>query len=72
MRTTTDLFWEHIESLEARSDAGDEDASKSLACLGLLAAGWWPGDPDPDGPDGGETIESPSIVIDLQEYRLAS
>ncbi len=75
MMSTTELFWRHVEEIEARAEAGDEDATRTLACLGLLAAGWMPGDPDPDdggGPDGGETIEPPSNVVDLEQWRLAS
>jgi hypothetical protein len=76
MSTTTELFWEHVEDIKLRAFAGDEDASRTLACLGLLATGWMPGDPDPDGddggPDGGETIIPSGNVIDFQAWRLAS
>jgi hypothetical protein len=74
--TTTDLFYAHFADIEARAMDGDIDASRTLGCLGLLLAGWTPGDPDPDGdgdgPDGGETIIPPSNVIDLQIWRMAS
>lgn len=55
-------FVAHVRSLEARCIAGDEDATKSLACMALLAEGWRPGD---DDPDGGE-------IIDLAQYRAAA
>lgn len=64
--TTSELFKAHVMELQAKAEAGDEFANKSLACLSLLAEGWRYGDPDPTDPDdpgGGE-------LIDLTAYRL--
>jgi hypothetical protein len=73
--TTTELFYAHLDLIQARAMDGDDDATRTLGCLGLLMAGWRPGDPDPDGdggPDGGETMAPPTNVIDLYAWRLAS
>lgn len=57
---TSRAFREHVDTLLSRALEGDDDANRSLACIALLAAGWRYGDPDPvdpDGPDGGETVD---------------
>jgi hypothetical protein len=56
MNAARKAFVDHVHSLEARAIAGDEDATKSLACMALLAEGF----PEPD-PDGG-------VVIDLMPF----
>lgn len=64
MGETSRLYREHVETLLAAAEAGDEIAAKSLACLALVCEGWRYGDPDPtDPPDGG------GEVIDLSAWR---
>lgn len=64
MGETSRLYREHVETLLAAAEAGDEIAARSLACLALVCEGWRYGDPDPTDPpdDGGGN------VIDLSAY----
>lgn len=73
MKSTSELFKEHVDklvSLAERDDDSDEtlDARRSLACLSLLAEGWRYGDPDPvdpdPDPDDKEPIPFPRRVAD--------
>lgn len=71
-KSVSELYYEHVKELERRAEAGDEFATKSLACLALICEGWRYGDPDPedpddDGPGGGEEVEE---IIDLSAYRM--
>lgn len=63
--TTSELYREHVEQLLLLSDAGDEMAAKSLACLALVCEGWRYGDPDPTdpGPDGDGGLPLPDNVL---------
>lgn len=66
-KSISDLYCEHVKELHRRADAGDEFATKSLACLALVCKGWRYGDPDPyDGPDddpgGGKNIVDFTLV----------
>ena len=61
-KSISDLFKAHVDALIELSDAGDCMATKSIACMALLAEGWRCGDPDPADPPpddgGGEDAES--------------
>lgn len=46
MRSTSDIYADHVVDLTRASEAGDRLAAASLACLALLVAGWRPGDAD--------------------------
>ena len=59
-------FVAHVREVEARSLAGDEHATKTLACMALLAEGF-----PPEDPDGGETVDL-CEVIDFSKYRMAA
>ena len=65
--TISDLYYDHIRSLETMAEAGDETAIKSLACMQLLISGWRYGDPDPfdpdDDPDGGLPLDDNVIAF---------
>lgn len=76
-KSISELYYEHVAELERRSLAGDEFATKSLACLALIYEGWRYGDPDPydpDDPDGGDEV--PEVddgkVIQFYRCRLAA
>lgn len=73
--TTSDLFKAHVDELSRRSEAGDEFATRTLACLALVCEGWRHGDPDPDGdgtdPGDGEAAED-CQVIDFTLYLRAA
>lgn len=47
MSKTSKAYKAHVDNLHSLAVKGDEMAAKSLACLGLLGAGWRYGDPDP-------------------------
>lgn len=66
--STSEQFRDHIEALERLAMARDELATRSLACMALLANGWRYGDPDPTdpSPDGGGEI------ITLDDFRRAA
>lgn len=70
MKTTSQLFKEHVDALLALAERDDLMARKSLACLSLLAEGWRYGDPDPvDPPDGGgEDEDADDNVIQFGHY----
>jgi hypothetical protein len=50
---TRSAFVEHVRMLEAAACAGDQTATKSLACMALLREGNPPDDPD----GGGEVVD---------------
>ena len=56
---TRAAFVAHVKKIEAQAIAGDEDATRSLACMALLAEGWRPSGSNDDG--GCE-------IIDLAPY----
>jgi hypothetical protein len=68
MNSLSEHFFDHIEALERLALAGDELATRSLACMALLIEGWRYGDPDPvdSPPDGG------GEVINLDLWRNAA
>lgn len=72
-KSVSELYYEHAKELERRAEAGDEFATKSLACLALICEGWRYGDPDPedpdDGPGGGSEVDEENCV-DLSAYRM--
>lgn len=73
--TTSDDFRTHVEALEAKSIAGDEEAVRSLAAMALLISGWRYGDPDPDDtpPDDDGGIDAPDYnIVTLNDYRRAA
>lgn len=74
--SVSSAFIEHVDELERRALAGDDFATRTLCAMVLLREGWRPGDPDPDGPDGGEFASGDNIIdfrgiIDLRG-RLAA
>lgn len=60
---TRENFRKHVLDLQARAENGDMDASKSLACMALLAEG---------GGDDGDGEPMPANVVFLSAYRKAA
>lgn len=66
--TLSEHYKAHVELLERLAEAGDEMATRSLACLALLAEGWRYGDPDPSegGPDDDGGLPAPANIVQFR------
>ena len=65
MSPTDQAYLDVVYELMRRSDYGDELATKTIACMSLLACGWHLGDPEPD-----EWIDlPPATIIQLADFR---